>query len=147
MAREDIGVNEQFDFCGGLVDPKLVSACAQVVDYIVQQDQLEFLTTAEVTTFLNNKLNEHETLEILYFLTSPAIDLLELQFELLEEEGIDSDGYESGPTITPDQLKAAYEYGALVHPNSGKLIKDFTSYLVPFFRAGHKLSEARKNAF
>lgn len=146
MTRENLNLEAVRNHCDDLVNPKLVTACTQIVDYIVHQDQLEFLTTSEVQNLLRGGIDEREALEILYFLTSPVLELLELNFELLEDEHTDDDGYESGPTISLEQLTEAYRNGALVHPNSGALIENFKDVLVPYFSAGQNLNEVRNAA-
>ena len=113
----DWGSKPQSNICIGLLDH--LSRTSRTIDHIT------YATLRRVVDQANQFADEELLLAIKYLCGEP-VHLLEMGFELIEDEQYIE--------IPKSEIKAATESGSLLHPETGELMQDFKNQVHVYFK-------------
>lgn len=111
-----------------------------IIEFMGRLDdqELRMLTIPRLLEAVGRDQIDQEFLAALAILVSSTVHVLDAKAFLYEEEG-------SEVHVDAKELAAARRLGSLEHPETGALIEDFESKLIPYFESSSRFLEARAN--
>jgi len=108
-------------------DP-IVRLCVAILDYMaaLPADQLGMLTFRALVSAAGKERLDDELMRALTILVSSRIAALDARALLVDDD-------QSEHELDPQELAEARATGRLVHPETGELVPEFESKVIPFF--------------
>lgn len=115
-------------------DQRRALVCISIVEYILERlpDKAEFLTVRTLCNVTEKRIVDDELLHALAILCGSRIDALDAGAMLIDEELGEFE-------IDSDDWRDARASGVLIHPVTGREIKDYQSVVIPIFYPSAKL--------
>lgn len=101
--------------------------CVKLFNYLIQLpiDKQHHITFGSLKIVIGNKYTNIDLLQCIQYLCGDRINLLDTNFELLEDE-------EFFP-LSKSEVSDAQRTGELVHPQTGEIIGDFEKKVFMYF--------------
>jgi hypothetical protein len=109
-----------------------------LIDFMgrLSDQELRMLTIPRLLEAVGRSQIDQEFLAALAILVSSTVHVLDAKAFLCEEAG-------SEVHVDAEELATARQLGSLEHPETGELIEDFESRLIPYFESSSRFLEAR----
>ncbi|MFN3619781.1 hypothetical protein [Sphingorhabdus sp.] len=122
----------------GWPDVPAATLALGVIEFMGELDdqELRMLTIPKLLDAVGRKEIDQEFLAALAILVSSTVHALDAKAFLCEEEGFEVH-------VDALELATARKSGLLEHPETGALIEDFESKLIPYFEVSTRFLEAR----
>ena len=102
----------------------------------LDDQELRMLTIPRLLEAVGRSQVNQEFLAALAILVSSTVHALDAKAFLFEKEGLEVH-------VDAQELATARRTGSLEHPETGELIEDFESRLIPYFESSERFLEAR----
>lgn len=114
------------------------SLALNIIEFMSGLDvqELRMLTIPVLLKAVDRMEVDEEFLTALAILVSSTVHVLDVKTLLVDED-------ESSVRVEAKELANARKFGALAHPETGELIEDFESRLIPYFQSSERFLEAR----
>lgn len=111
--------------------------CLEIVDYIAKtpRDRLDFMTYRTFLNILGKTTVDDDLLTALTILTSSKIAALDAHAMFVDENDNEHE-------VEPEELFDAINKGTFVHPDTGQLVEDFSSRIIPFYVPSNRISSS-----
>lgn len=122
----------------GWPDIPAASLALQIIEFMDQHSnqELRMLTIPTLLKAVAREKVDQEFLAALAILVSSTVHVLDAKAFLYVED-------EASVHVNAEELAAARRHGSLEHPETGELIEDFESKLIPYFESSSRFLEAR----
>jgi hypothetical protein len=109
-------------------DDPVVRLCIAILDYMaaLPADQLRMLTFRALISAVGKERLDDELMRAMTILVSSRIAALDARALLVDDD-------QSEHELNPQELAEARATGRLVHPETGELVSEFESKVIPFF--------------
>jgi len=115
-------------------DDPIVPLCVRIVDFVssLPQDQLQMLTFRRFLEALGKERIDDDVMRALTILVSSRVAALDARGLLVDDDQTEHE-------LSARELAEARASGQLVHPETGELVPEFESRVVPFFVPSSRL--------
>jgi len=109
-------------------DDPIVRLCVAIVDYLASlpAEQLQMITFRTLSSGVGKDHIDDELMRALTILVSSRVAALDAHALFVDEDQLEHE-------LTPEELAQARATGRLVHPETGELVSEFESKVIPFF--------------
>ncbi len=110
------------------------SVCLDIIDFVASKPlaQLQFLTFTTLSQAAGRTSVDMDVLAAINLLTGSRLTVLQAHAMLVDED-------ETEHELSVEDFADARRTGALIHPETGDLVPDFESHVIPFFTPTQEL--------